>query len=109
MTSQVAMTEAESPAAAKRRMRRIPHEFRKRNAQSCDRCRKVSTVHEDSSKPQAASSQRPPFIDYYGTILLIHPALGKMRAWLTEPSITKTTATMQMCSVAIRRELRDLP
>lgn len=34
------MTDAESPAAAKRRMRRIPSEFRKRNAQSCDRCRK---------------------------------------------------------------------
>ncbi|KAF5012650.1 hypothetical protein FDECE_1281 [Fusarium decemcellulare] len=29
-----------SSAAAKRRMRRIPDEFRKRNAQSCDRCRK---------------------------------------------------------------------
>lgn len=32
---------AESSAAAKRRMRRIPDEYRKRNAQSCDRCRKV--------------------------------------------------------------------
>lgn len=32
---------AESSAAAKRRLRRIPDEFRKRNAQSCDRCRKV--------------------------------------------------------------------
>ncbi|KAH6897070.1 fungal-specific transcription factor domain-containing protein [Thelonectria olida] len=31
---------SESSAAAKRRMRRIPEEFRKRNPQSCDRCRK---------------------------------------------------------------------
>ncbi|KAH6692277.1 fungal-specific transcription factor domain-containing protein [Plectosphaerella plurivora] len=30
----------ESSAAAKRRQRRIPDEFRKRNAQSCDHCRK---------------------------------------------------------------------
>ncbi|KAG9255730.1 fungal-specific transcription factor domain-containing protein [Emericellopsis atlantica] len=34
------MTDEESPAAAKRRMRRIPDDQRKRNAQSCDRCRK---------------------------------------------------------------------
>ncbi|KAM5343265.1 hypothetical protein ACJ41O_014231 [Fusarium nematophilum] len=34
-------TSESSAAAAKRRMRRIPDEFRKRNAQSCDRCRKV--------------------------------------------------------------------
>jgi hypothetical protein len=34
-------------AYAKRRLRRIPDESRKRNAQSCDRCRKVSKVVED--------------------------------------------------------------
>ncbi|KAF4983836.1 hypothetical protein FZEAL_842 [Fusarium zealandicum] len=33
-------TAESSAAAAKRRMRRIPDEYRKRNAQSCDRCRK---------------------------------------------------------------------
>ncbi|KAM0428512.1 hypothetical protein ACHAPT_006872 [Fusarium lateritium] len=32
---------SESSTVAKRRARRIPQEFRKRNAQSCDRCRKV--------------------------------------------------------------------
>ncbi|RSL57245.1 hypothetical protein CEP51_014262 [Fusarium floridanum] len=32
---------SETLTAAKRRTRRIPDEFRKRNAQSCDRCRKV--------------------------------------------------------------------
>lgn len=49
---------SESVSAAKRRQRRIPDEFRKRNAQSCDLCRKVSSVQQVIGAP--AETSGPP-------------------------------------------------